>query len=133
MHTMRTIALILGGIVVASLAVLAGLIAWLGPWRGLAAGLAIAIVVVGTYRVFVAPWQRRWGATDDEVAASMPGDNLLRADAPSTTRAVTIRATPDEVFPWLLQIGLGRGGWYSYDRIDNDGKPSVEATSVRPR
>ena len=126
MHTMRTIALILGGIVVASLAVLAGLIAWLGPWRGLAAGLAIAIVVVGTYRVFVAPWQRRWGATDDEVSASMPGDDLLRADAPSTTRAVTIRATPDEVFPWLLQIGLGRGGWYSYDRIDNDGKPSVE-------
>src|SRR3990172_1855289 len=94
MHTMRTIALILVAVALASLAVLAGLIAWLGAWGGLGGGLG--------------------------------GDDLLRADAPSTTRAVTVRATPDQVFPWLLQIGFGRGGWYSYDRIDNDGRPSVE-------
>ena len=56
----------------------------------------------------------------------MPGDGLLRPGAPSTTRAITIDAPPDEVFPWLLQIGFARGGWYSYDWIDNDGKPSVE-------
>lgn len=56
----------------------------------------------------------------------MPGDNLLRSDAPSTTRAVTIDAQPEDVFPWLLQIGYGRGGWYSYDWIDNDGRPSVD-------
>jgi hypothetical protein len=56
----------------------------------------------------------------------MPGDDLLRPDAPSTTRAITIDASPEGVFPWLLQIGYGRGGWYSYDWIDNDGKPSLE-------
>ena len=56
----------------------------------------------------------------------MPGDHLLRPDAPSTTRAITIDASPAAVFPWLLQIGYGRGGWYSYDWIDNDGKQSVE-------
>ena len=56
----------------------------------------------------------------------MPGDGLLRRDAPSTTRAITIDASPDDVFPWLLQIGYGRGGWYSSDWIDNDGKPSVD-------
>lgn len=56
----------------------------------------------------------------------MPGDGLLRAGAPSTTRAITIDASPRDVFPWLLQIGYGRGGWYSYDWIDNDGKRSVD-------
>ena len=56
----------------------------------------------------------------------MPGDELLPPGAPSTTRAITIDATPRDVFPWLLQIGYGRGGWYSYDWIDNDGKRSVD-------
>jgi hypothetical protein len=56
----------------------------------------------------------------------MPGDSLLDDGAPSTTRAITIVAPPENVFPWLLQIGFGRGGWYSYDWIDNDGRPSVD-------
>jgi hypothetical protein len=56
----------------------------------------------------------------------MPGDDLLRPSAPSTTRAITIDAPPEAVFPWLLQIGYGRGGWYSYNWIDNDGKPSMD-------
>ena len=56
----------------------------------------------------------------------MPGDELLPPGAHSTTRAITINATPRDVFPWLLQIGYGRGGWYSYDWIDNDGKRSVD-------
>ena len=56
----------------------------------------------------------------------MPGDDLLRPEARSTTRAITIDARPEDVFPWLLQIGYGRGGWYSYDWIDNDGRPSVD-------
>jgi hypothetical protein len=56
----------------------------------------------------------------------MPGDDLLRPDAPATTRAIMIDAAPEQVFPWLRQIGYGRGGWYSYDWIDNDGEPSVE-------
>jgi hypothetical protein len=86
----------------------------------------MAAAVIGTYVQVLGPWQRRWGATDDEVRRAMPGDGLLRPDAPSTTRAITIDAPPEEVFPWLLQIGYGRGGWYSYDWIDNDGEPSVD-------
>ena len=46
--------------------------------------------------------------------------------AASTTRAITIDAPPVEVWPWLVQIGFGRAGWYSYDWIDNDGKPSAD-------
>jgi hypothetical protein len=55
----------------------------------------------------------------------MPGDELLRIDASTTTRAITIDAAPEDVFPWLVQIGYGKGGWYSYAWIDNDGNPSV--------
>jgi hypothetical protein len=125
MRTMRRIALVLVGCVVASLVVVALLIIWLGPWPGIAVGLGIAVAVVALYVAFVGPWQRRWGTTDEEVRRPMPGDSLLRPGAPSTTRAITINASPRDVFPWLLQIGYGRGGWYSYDWIDNDGKRSV--------
>ena len=126
MRTKRIIGLIILGCVISSIAVLAGLIAWLGAATGIVMGFPIAAGVIGTYLLVVGPWQRRWGATDEEVKRLMPGDVLLRPDAPSTTRAITIDASPEAVFPWLLQIGYGRGGWYSYDWIDNDGKQSVE-------
>lgn len=126
MRTKQIIGLIVLGCILASIVVLAGLIAWLGAARGIAVGLLTASAVIGTYLFVIGPWQRRWGATDDEVHREMPGDALLRPDAPSTTRAVTIDASQADVFRWLLQIGYGRGGWYSYDWIDNDGKASVE-------
>jgi hypothetical protein len=126
MRTKQIIGLIVLGCIVASLGVLGGLIAWLGTAEGFVVGLLIAAGVIGAYLVAVGPRQRRWGATQQEVAREMPGDALLRRDAPSTTRAIMIDASPEVVFPWLLQIGYGRGGWYSYDWIDNDGKPSVE-------
>jgi hypothetical protein len=52
----------------------------------------------------------------------MPGDDLIPGAA-STTRAVTVAAPPEQVWPWLVQLGYGRGGWYSYDWIDNDAGP----------
>jgi hypothetical protein len=126
MRTKQRVALIVLGGLMAGLAVLAGLIDLLGVGPGIVVGLTIAALVVGVYMLLVGPWQRRWGATDDEVRRPMPGDELLRPDAPSTTRAIAIDAIPRDVFPWLLQIGYGRGGWYSYDWIDNDGKRSVD-------
>jgi hypothetical protein len=126
MRTMRTVALILLGCAVVGVSILVGLMLWLGVATGLAVGLAIAAVVVSTYLLWIGPRQRRWGATEEEVRRSLPGDELLGPDAASTTRAITVDARPEEVFPWLLQIGYGRGGWYSYDWIDNDGRPSLE-------
>ena len=69
-------------------------------------------------------WHQRWGATPLEVAAAMPGDGLLPAAAFTATRAITIRARPAEVWPWLPQVGFHRAGFCSYHRLDNLGRPS---------
>ena len=68
----------------------------------------------------------RWGATDAEVAGAMPGDELVPEPSFNATRAVTIDAPPEAVWPWLVQIGYGRAGWYSYDLFDNGARPSAE-------
>jgi len=76
------------------------------------------------------PWQLRWGATDIEVAREMPADDFIVNPTFNATRAVTVDTPPEMIWPWLLQIGHKRAGWYSYDWIDNLGKPS--ATRVIP-
>ncbi|WP_433664618.1 SRPBCC family protein [Nocardia sp. CA-128927] len=60
-----------------------------------------------------------WGATTDEVARIMPGDELPTAPDIITTRAITIAANPAAIWPWLVQLGPGRGGAYTYDWIEN--------------
>jgi hypothetical protein len=75
---------------------------------------------------FYRRWHMRWGATDDEVAGAMPGDQLVSEPSFNATRAITIDAPPEAVWPWLMQIGYGRAGWYSYDLFDNGARPSAE-------
>lgn len=70
-------------------------------------------------------WHLRWGATDAEVAAAMPGDDLVPHAQFHPTRAVTIGAPPAAVWPWLVQAGVGRAGWYSDDLLDNFARPSL--------
>ncbi|HMD46831.1 MAG TPA: hypothetical protein VKG43_11760 [Acidimicrobiales bacterium] len=74
--------------------------------------------VVATHRSWQ-PWCRHWGATDAEAEASLPGDELLGTPDIVTTRAVRIAAPPSAVWPWLVQMGPGRGGAYTYDWIEN--------------
>jgi hypothetical protein len=109
------------GIVLACLAVAVGavllLVVTLGTLPGLAIGLVMAASTVVTYVRLIGPRLGRWGATDDEVARPMPGDHLF-PDAPSATRAITIDTQPHDIWPWLVQLGYGRAGWYSYDWID---------------
>jgi hypothetical protein len=76
-------------------------------------------------------WHLRWGATQAEASQAMPGDDLVPVSHFTATRAITIEARPCDVWPWLAQAGYGRGGFYSYDLIDNLGRPS--ATSVLPQ
>ena len=69
-------------------------------------------------------WHLTWNATETEVSAAMPGDELLARPHYLSTRAITIDAPPDQVWPWLVQVGFGRAGFYSDDLLDNLGRPS---------
>jgi hypothetical protein len=75
----------------------------------------------------VRPLHLRWGATPAEVAATMPGDDLVPDAQFTATRAITIDAPPGDVWPWIQQVGFRRGGFYSYDLFDNLGRPSSNA------
>ncbi|HEX6221987.1 MAG TPA: hypothetical protein VF115_12905 [Acidimicrobiia bacterium] len=92
-------------------------------WVGVAIALALALA---GYVIFYRPRQLRWGATNEEVARPMPGDDIVAQPVFNATRAVTVDARPDEIWPWLVQIGFGRAGWYSYDILDNLGRHSSE-------
>jgi hypothetical protein len=65
------------------------------------------------------PRTLRWGATEDEATRSLPGDDLVQDALYVTTRAVTIDAPAEAVFPWLVQLGQSRGGFYTYDALEN--------------
>jgi hypothetical protein len=81
--------------------------------------LAFVGALAATYRRIVHPWQERWGARDEELVASLPGDELIAEPAGQVTRAIEIAAPPEAVWPWVIQLGADRGGFYSYDRLEN--------------
>jgi hypothetical protein len=92
----------------------------------IAVGAATAGVgFLTVYLRFVRPRALRWGATAEEAVRPLPGDGLVTKADYVATRAITINAPPERVWPWLVQIGSGRAGWYTYDRIDNAGVPSA--------
>lgn len=64
-------------------------------------------------------WRTRWGASDEELRRTLPGDELVPHPRWSYTRAITIRAPRSAVWPWLVQIGQRRGGFYSYEALEN--------------
>lgn len=64
-------------------------------------------------------WYNRWGATREEIALPLPGDELVPNPQMGYTRGITIQAPPEQVWKWLVQIGQGRGGMYSYDGLEN--------------
>jgi hypothetical protein len=71
------------------------------------------------YLLFFRRWCLTWGAREDEVTAELPGDELLADAGLVTTRAATVNAPPEAIWPWLAQLGSGRGGAYTYDWIEN--------------
>ena len=125
MYTGLMIGLIVGGTALAGVAAWALAVLRLGRMSGTVLALVVGGAAAVAYRLVIRPWHLRWGATDAELIRPMPGDELLPG-AESCTRAITIEAPPEAIWPWLVQLGSGRAGWYSYDWIDNDFKPSAK-------
>lgn len=93
-------------------------------------GLATAGVVAV---ILLTPWMDRWGATDDEIAAAFPGDELVPTPASFVNRAITVQASPAQIYPWLVQIGADKGGWYSYTWLEALLRcPMVNADRIHP-
>ena len=78
-----------------------------------------ALIVVHVCARPLRRWRSTWGATAAEAAASFPGDDLVPAAAWTYTHAITVPASPEELWPWIVQIGQGRGGFYSYTGLEN--------------
>ena len=91
---------------------------------------AAALVVAAVAFLILEAWGANWGATREEIDGQMSGDELLREGPEGAvscvfTRAISIAAPPEMVWPWVAQLGRG-AGFYSYDRLDNGGKPSAD-------
>lgn len=86
---------------------------------GVTTAAAAAAAATAAYALAARPWHLRWGAADDEVNMHLPGDELTPSPKINATHAVTIQAGAGSVWPWLVQMGQGRGGFYSYEWIDN--------------
>jgi hypothetical protein len=85
-------------------------------------GLAVfAAGAVASYRLVIAPWWRSWGVDPVEAVRALPGDEVVPDGVTAENRGITIDAPPAAVWPWLVQMGYGRGGWYSYDQLDMRG------------
>jgi len=80
---------------------------------------AVGAAAVGTCQWVLRPWQRGWGATEAEIEAELPGDELTAEPADQITRAITVDAPAERIWPWLVQLGADRGGFYSYDWLED--------------
>jgi hypothetical protein len=80
---------------------------------------ALIAIALAAYARWLRPWHLRWGATDEELAGALPGDRFVPQPQVESTHAVTIDAPPEAVWPWLVQIGQQRAGFYSYAWAEN--------------
>ncbi len=97
-------------------------------------GTLARLAAIGTagaaYIIGVRPQLQRWGATEVEAAEALPGDDLVPAPRFASTRAISIAAPPSSVWPWLAQLGEGRGGLYSYESLERLVGPGMESADT---
>jgi proline iminopeptidase len=90
----------------------------------LLAVISAAIAMLITYVVAIRPKVKAWGVDPAEAERPLPGDELVPEPSAVETRGITINGRPDQIWPWLVQMGFERGGWYSYDAIDQKHQPA---------
>ena len=109
------------------------------PGLGVLKRLGALLVVIGLLSssclFWIRPAQLHWGATPEEVARAMPEDSVVPNPVFDATRSITIRGTPEQVWPWLVQMGFRRAGFYGYDLIENVGSGTGirSARSILPQ
>lgn len=84
--------------------------------EGIGGAFLIAIALITP---FLRSWRTKWGATEKEVSGSLPGDDIIANPKWQYTQAITIGVPAEKVWPWLVQMGQGRGGFYSYQALEN--------------
>jgi hypothetical protein len=84
-------------------------------------GIFFAAIVIGVIAVvLLMPWMDRWGASVDEISASLVGDELVPSPRYIYNRAITVNAAPEQIYPWLAQLGAEKGGMYSYSWFETN-------------
>ena len=97
------------------------------PFRVLMLALSTALVgLIAGYVAVIRPRLRAWGTVASDAALDLPGDELVPDTTAVETRGISIAAPPEVIWPWLVQMGYGRAGWYSYDALDNDSPSATE-------
>jgi hypothetical protein len=84
--------------------------------------VSLVVSAVVTWLAYLRPLHDTWGVDPEETGRALPGDDLVPDATLVETRGIAIDARPEDVWPWLMQMGYGRGGWYSYDQMDNSGR-----------
>jgi hypothetical protein len=97
-------------------------------------GLIMLVLAGAVVAKALTPWMDRWGATNVEIAAALPGDELVPGPASVVNRVVTVNASPEKIYPWIVQMGAGKGGMYSYTSIETYmlNCPLVNADRIHP-
>ena len=91
-----------------------------GKWKVMREGLGgAAIMLFVLLTPFLNPRRKKWGAADAEIQQTLPGDDLVPHPKGEYIHAITIHAPATDIWPWLVQIGQGRGGFYSYELLEN--------------
>jgi len=93
-------------------------------FEGLWGVLSIGFTII--FAPLLRRWYSHWGMSVEEARAPLPGDEYVPQPRSEVNAAVTVHARPEKVWPWFVQIGCQRAGWYSYDLLDNGGTPSAE-------
>jgi hypothetical protein len=87
--------------------------------------IALSVLII-LYFAWLREWQMNWGATEEDINRYMSGDELIQSPEFNSTRAVKIKASPEQMWPWIVQMGYKRAGLYGFDNLDNGGIPSAD-------
>jgi hypothetical protein len=97
-------------------------------------GIIIVLIgIVVVVMILLTPWMDRWRSTLEERAAVLPGDEFLKNPSRTVNRAVTIKASPAQIFPWIVQLGADKSGMYSYTWLERlVGCKMAKVEAIRP-